>query len=404
MKKNILLATLLLFFFLDNTLAQKRICVLGSSTAAGSSVIADSSWPNRVKKYYKDLGLIDTLFNLAVPGTDTYSAMPSSYTPPPGRNQPDVDDNITRAVNLVPKPDVIILNFPSNNFGWLSYPEIMATFTTIRDSALASGIACFISTTQPRDDFNATDRQKLKDLKFLIESTFGANAIDFWTDVTEEPSLLRKPEYAANGDLIHLNEAGHLQLKNRVILKSILTGALACSFQDVSAIYKNDHILLQWSVYCSSESFVVQSSTDGITFKTIATDVPAQNNYRLKYAVTADPHPAPGINYYRVMAVDPSGSLKYSPVVKVSKGAGSFQANAYPVITGTGTTVTINNPAEENVAVLVYDASGKVLQQKEFQRSKAVSHYINLSGYAKNVYYIRIHKGSESKTIKVVKQ
>lgn len=403
MKKYLILAFLVSFCFQETVFAQKRICVLGSSTAAGTSVVADSSWPNRVKKYYKDLGLIDTLFNLAVPGTDTYSAMPSSYTPPPGRNAPDPLHNITRAVNLVPKPDVIILNYPSNNFGWLSYPEILATFTTIRDSALANGIACFITTTQPRDDFNATDRQKLKDLKILIESTFGSNAIDFWTDVTEEPSLLRKPEFAANGDLIHLNEAGHLQLKNRVIQKSILTGALACSFQDVSAIYKNDFIQVQWSVYCSSESFVIQSGTDGITFKTIATEVPSQNYYRLKYAVTVDQHPSPGINYYRIMAVDPSGSLKYSPVVKVSKSAGSFMADVFPVSTNTGTTVTINNPTEQNVDIRLYDAAGKILQKMNFQHAGVISRYISLSGYAKNIYFIKVQSGNQSKTIRVIK-
>src|SRR6476620_1789705 len=101
---------------LTSAQSPKRICVLGSSSAWGyfgnpPVYPNDSGWVYRVKRYYKNLGLIDTLYNLAVSGTDPYSAMPTGYTPPPGRDLPDVNRNITKAVNLNPKPNIIIVNF-----------------------------------------------------------------------------------------------------------------------------------------------------------------------------------------------------------------------------------------------------------------------------------------------------
>ncbi|MDQ6890251.1 MAG: hypothetical protein M3Z56_08260, partial [Bacteroidota bacterium] len=163
---------LIVFIFHSTTDAQpyKRICVMGSSTAWGyfrdpnpphnPLYPRDSAWTFKLSVYYKNLGLIDTLFNIAQVSTDPYTGMPSSYVPPAGRNLPDSRYNITNAVNLIPKPDVIIVNYPSNNFDWQTTQEILFCLQTIKDSANAAGIQCYITTTQPRNTFSPAERQK----------------------------------------------------------------------------------------------------------------------------------------------------------------------------------------------------------------------------------------------------
>src|ERR1700722_15286765 len=64
--------------------AQKKvIAVVGSSTAYGAGANpVDSSWVNLFKKYYQDLEVIDTIYNLAVPGSVSFYGMPTGSVPP----------------------------------------------------------------------------------------------------------------------------------------------------------------------------------------------------------------------------------------------------------------------------------------------------------------------------------
>src|ERR1700743_3048685 len=76
------------------------IAVIGSSTAqgVGASPI-DSSFVNLTKAYFKGLGLIDTIYNIALGGQTTYAGMPSDFTPPEDRPAPDPTRNVTMALS-----------------------------------------------------------------------------------------------------------------------------------------------------------------------------------------------------------------------------------------------------------------------------------------------------------------
>ncbi|HSN61978.1 MAG TPA: hypothetical protein VLR49_13655, partial [Ferruginibacter sp.] len=188
-----ILLSLFLLFILQPGFTQKRIAIIGSSSASGyfppsSGYPKDSAWAFKIKKHYKDLGVIDTIFNLGQSSTDCFEGMPSSYVPPAGFGYrlPNPAINITKAVNLIPKPDVIIVNYPSNNYDWISNDQILTCLQIIKDSANAKNIVCYITTTQPRDGFSPTERIKLKTLRDLILTQFGEWAIDFFTDLAQE--------------------------------------------------------------------------------------------------------------------------------------------------------------------------------------------------------------------------
>lgn len=223
MKITLLYLGIILTLNFPSSAQNKRICLVGSSTSYGYGVPADSSYAGRIKNFYKTAGVLDTLYNIAVPGIDCYIGMPTSFVPPPGRNAPNPQFNITRAIHFDPKPDVIIVNFPSNNYQWMPYAEIIFCLQTMKDSANAAGIACYITTTQPRDDFNPAggERQRLKDLELLIKQNFGNWALNFWEDIVQDPPIIIKPQFAL-GDNVHLNPAGHAMLANIVLQKNIL--------------------------------------------------------------------------------------------------------------------------------------------------------------------------------------
>jgi hypothetical protein len=225
-----------LFFIHLSVFAQpKRIAVIGSSTStgyglpgyvSGNNCSAPDSWVNKLKKYYMDEGIIDTIYNIAQSSTDCYMGMPSSYVPPQGRSLPNPNLNITKALSFSPKPDVIIVNYPTNSYDWLSITEIMSCLRTIYHCATNEGVKCFIATTQPRNTFSLTERQKLQILNDSINAEFGMYSIDFWTDIVQAPDLTIKTDYSL-GDGVHLNVMGHRVLYQKALQRNIFNPSAA---------------------------------------------------------------------------------------------------------------------------------------------------------------------------------
>ena len=191
--------------------AQTRIySVIGSSTAAGmGTTVPDSSWVNRLNYYYTHTGITLELHNLAVSGHNCYHGMPSWYTPPAGRDYPLVNENVTKALSF--NPEVVLVNYPSNNFNSYSISEILYCLQTIKDAVNASGKTCYITTSQPRMDASFPDlasRTKLKMIRDSIMQRFGNYAIDFFTDLADPVTYQILPIYSF-GDGIHCNDRGH---------------------------------------------------------------------------------------------------------------------------------------------------------------------------------------------------
>ncbi len=66
------------------SIAQKRVVVIGSSTAAGFGASDTSkAWVNLVQRYWGEVGAIDTtIVNMAIGGLTTYNALPMGYVSP----------------------------------------------------------------------------------------------------------------------------------------------------------------------------------------------------------------------------------------------------------------------------------------------------------------------------------
>lgn len=388
------------------TAQPKRICVMGSSSAYGyfpnTSIPRDSSWAFKISAHYKALNVIDTLYNIGTPGIDCYIGMPTGYSPPPGRNTPNPQFNITRAVNFNPPPDVIIINFPSNNYTVLSEAEIIFCLQTMKDYANAHNIRCYITTTQPRDDFvQPSERQKLKDLKALIEATFGVFAIDFWTDIVLDPPIVIRPEYAL-GDGVHLNPAGHTVLVNKVLEKDIFFGPVALQDLRLYATHRGNHVLLRWdSDELSGEGqWQLQRRIEGEEYQTLF-EADAQTGNTIFFA---DENPVIGTNFYRLKYIPAEGSTIISPVVAV---AFTGEQNSKPYLfpnPANGNAYLQFPPSAKNIRWQLVDVGGMVLQQGIISRA---DHWqtvpIPLAEKLSGTYFIRF-PGSDQPALKLIRQ
>lgn len=197
-----------------------KIVVLGSSTAAGSGTsTSDSAWVNRYRTYLESINADNEVINLAVGGYNTYKIMPTGFTPPLNRPNPDINKNITMALAL--NPDAIIVNMPSNDVAsGYSYAEQMFNLDSIFQLSNQNNVPIWICTTQPRNFSNSTQLQLQSDLKDSIISIFDPFTIDFWTNLAE-PNHTPNPIYDS-GDGVHLNDLGHSLLFQRVQNLNIL--------------------------------------------------------------------------------------------------------------------------------------------------------------------------------------
>lgn len=227
MKRIIILLTGLYchFFTLPVAAQTDRIALQGSSTANGYGVPDDSSLAGRLKNYYKQLGRIDTLYKIAISGYSCYEGMPTGYQPPAGRPAPDPSYNITRVLSRNPRPTIVIVNYPSNGYDYMTIGEILDCLQTIRFTAESQGARCYITTTQPRDGFTTANRLKLRSIRDSIMARFGQYAIDFWTPVVNTANNTIRTEFAL-GDGIHLNAAGHRVLFEQVLAAQLLDNSV----------------------------------------------------------------------------------------------------------------------------------------------------------------------------------
>ncbi|MBP9104018.1 MAG: T9SS type A sorting domain-containing protein [Chitinophagaceae bacterium] len=199
---------------------KKKIGIIGSSTSQGNGASStDSSYVGRLRNFFVAKGLVDSVINFGMSGHSVFKGMPSSYIPFGNQEAPDPSRNITAILNR--NVDVVIVNYPSNGYDVLNIGEIMMAFRTIFDSCVARGVKCYITTTQPREDFGPTTQIFLKEIRDSILIRFGNNSINFYDPVTTPGTTMTMPVYSY-GDQIHLNNSGHLQLFNKVIAADIL--------------------------------------------------------------------------------------------------------------------------------------------------------------------------------------
>lgn len=191
-----------------------NLIVLGSSTAEGAGPRdRNNAWVNRYRAQVQTSNAAINVINLAKGGYTTYHLMPDSFVPPAGRPAPDKERNITKALAL--QPSALIINLPSNDTAYnYSVQEQLANYDALLVLLKSQNIPVWICTTQPR---NLSDRQR-KEQRLLRDAIFaklGNNALDFWSGIATNDDKIKA--IYDSGDGIHLNDAAHQILSERVL-------------------------------------------------------------------------------------------------------------------------------------------------------------------------------------------
>ncbi len=321
---------LLLIFFLPGAHSQtsKRIAVIGSSTSAcyGFSGIPpemaiENCYINKLISFYEGKGYTIHRRLLAISGTNVYQGMPTGW-PEIFLNgvgySPNPEYNISKAIEN-PKPDAVIVNYPTNGYIEMTVHEVMLYLRTIKKAANDAGVPCYITTTQPRNDFNLTTRTKLQEIRDSIYLQFGIYAVDFWS-VVANPDGTINPTYQQAGDLIHINQLGHNLFFERVRDENVFNLTVPVRLSEFTVRTSQNDVLIRWAVQEESAgtNYRIQRSEDGVQFEDIYESTSNKDNTNRTYNYT-DKKAVEGTHFYR-LAITEHGVRTYSKVQKIFGG------------------------------------------------------------------------------------
>ena len=185
--------------------------VLGSSTAAGVGATPGKGWVALLSASAASRGA--QVRNFSRSGSVTYHALPAAAARPGARPATDPAQDIDGV--MLGRPTLVILAFPSND-AVAGYPatETVANLLAIRQRALDGGAAVWVQSSQPRDTATVTQRAAMRDSDAALAQSLGKCFVNVQSLLADSQGDIAAA-YAA-GDGVHLNDAGHALIFERV--------------------------------------------------------------------------------------------------------------------------------------------------------------------------------------------
>lgn len=351
-----------------------KIVILGSSTAYGvGATVPDSSWVGRTKAYYKNQDLLDTIINLAVPGSFSDSG-----------------------VKLLPtamsyNPDIVIVSFPSNDIvAALGVPLLMRNFRTMYATVTAAGKKCFIATTQPRTDMY--QEANLRAGRDSVVMEFPDHYLQFYDPLVLPASNDPNPAYVVDG--VHPNNAGHNLLFQVVVATQVIPSIpLPLTLTSFTGSRTQLGVELSWSASGTdvNTDFFVERSTEGTPFQTISEVKSIPDGMTRKYSFTDQNAPATQA-LYRIRTVTDGNTTYYSKALSFDAlTAGLAIQRIYITAGRRGITTTIDIPKDGTFRLAIFNTSGIPLQQQSYTgRAPAVTLDIPLPPLPAGIYFLQV--------------
>ncbi|HTN09029.1 SGNH/GDSL hydrolase family protein [Agriterribacter sp.] len=343
-----------------------HIVVLGSSTAAGAGASPKSnSYVNLFTQYLiNSVNSGSTVTNLAIGGATTYKMQPGWYSPPTAYPV-DPERNIDAALAL--SPDGILLNYPSNDADRdIPIAEQKSNFLRVVDKADSANVPVWITSTQPRN-ITEEGRANLILMRDWLQTTFTSKYIDFWTGIANADGTI----VAAynSGDGVHLNNAGHAilfeRVKNSGMVTEICNIVLPVEIEKFLVERRNNGTRLEWIANgLEGETFFnIQFSKNGVDWEqagVLHTDnQPQMSSGHFTYT-HLNSGSISSVLYYRIAIKYRSGEIHYSEIKQVIFDKDS---NLIYRVSAMGGKITIETFRDEKIRYFLYNYRGQIIDK-----------------------------------------
>lgn len=377
--------------------AQKRIVLMGSSTAQGVGASSPSlSMFGRLQAHYNT----HTWYNLGLSGMNTYEALAASV---PGKPPIRPASNITAALGY--DPDIIIVSYPSNdvNNGYTN-EETIANLNLLYNIASTNGVTMFFLGTQPRDFVDEARRTQLSTQNDQILQTFIGKSINVYPLVSRTGGYIATD--VAVGDGIHLNDEGHRRLFQAVVNFDIFSVVLPIVVNDFKAEIQHKSAVLRWKAKADDQhDFVaVEKSTDGQQFREIGKVRPKSRGTSFEPYQFTDADPAIGKNYYRLALLDKNGRKSFTKTVQINNLLPGT-VSAYPVPANDVLHIKTILSTKTTVTITITDLTGRALYNSSRTGDKGVNTFtIPVHQISKGMYLVSVRSTDDTNTLRFVKQ
>jgi hypothetical protein len=198
----------------------------------------------------------------------------------------------------------------------------------------------------------------------------------------------------SNGSINLILTQGFQQNSNQSILPLQLIA--------FNAKKENNNVLLQWKTIneYNIQSFTVLRSNNGITFEQVGTVAPnnnpsLENTYQFK-----DQYSNTKTVYYKILITEKDGRSSHSWIVSLSSR--SEEIKVYPVPVKSSLTVEINQTNNSKKTVQLFDLSGKLLYNQDYNLVTGLNRIIlNIAHLPQGTYFLR---GLNETSIKIIKE
>jgi hypothetical protein len=179
---------------------------------------------------------------------------------------------------------------------------------------------------------------------------------------------------------------------------------LPVHFSAFDAYADKCNVQLNWNtaMEINNDYFIAERSHDGRMFTEVGRVQGAGNSSEIQHYSYADEHPEDGLNYYRIQQVDRDGKHTATSVKQVYVHCSGDEAiKVFPTVSNN--TVNVLLPKRyENATVTVLTTLGqKVIVPMENTNG---SYRINIAPLAAAMYVIRVQKGGEVNSFKIIKE
>ena len=166
--------------------------------------------------------------------------------------------------------------------------------------------------------------------------------------------------------------------------------ALPIKSLDLTGRVNSNQALLQWqtSGEIFTDSFIIEKSTDGVSYHLIGS-VAATGNITLSRYHFTDIAQVTGTNYYRLKMTDKDGSFSYSKVITVSILQDLPSIKVFPNPAST-TSVVYFNHAIKSAEVAIFDQQGKKVFADSFNGLSTTAYQLHLASLLPGTYILSI--------------
>lgn len=157
-----------------------------------------------------------------------------------------------------------------------------------------------------------------------------------------------------------------------------------------------EQIELRWTTASEENNnfFTIERSVNGNAFAPIAQIPGAGNSSQPLHYSFIDPHPANGINYYRLKQTDYNGQFSYSKIITVNSCEENVLSLDQVLLSETGFEIAYS-AAKGSVTIEIFAADGKLLSHSETPET-GENLSIPMANLPSGIYFIRISDGFSS--------